>query len=311
MASAKANTNNYATGIGYLALILWSSMALITSKLHGIPLFELLFCAFFISFFLTSIKLTIKRQWYLIKQPFIIWIIGVIGIYGNDLTLVAAIKNAPPIQADLINYLWPILVIIFAGLLPKERLTIKHLTAGLFGLIGIFILLTNGHGITGFQMQYLKGYLLALLDAIIWAAYTLLSRHYNKTPIEMVGMYCGLGALISAFVHYRFEKFVPFTYQQFFLIILMGLFTSGATYFLWDHGVKKGNVKLLSILAYGNPIISCALLIAFDSARFSLSIILACLFVIIGAIIGNNRLAHKNTINLDHSKPTKDNESQK
>ncbi len=279
-------SNSWATVIGYGGLVLWSLSPLMVAQLNNIPTFEILTIALSISFFVIAIKLTIQKQWGRIRQPFLIWLVGVIGIYGNDLTYIAAFKYAPPAHVDLINYLWPIFVILGSGLLPSEKFTYRHLLAGLLGLTGFYILLSSGTTIADFQWGYLKGYLLALLDALIWAVYTLIARHYGKTPMEMIGMYCGIGALLSAITHFQFEPTVIPSFKQGLIIIIIGLSTSGTAYFLWDYGIKYGNFKLLNCLSYGNPIISILLLAAFHEADLDNDLILACFFVVAGAIVG-------------------------
>jgi drug/metabolite transporter (DMT)-like permease len=279
-----------ATSIGYISLLLWSLSPLLISQLKNIPTYEILAIALWLSFSVIAIKLTLFKQWHRIKQPLGIWIIGVVGIYGNDLTYIAAFKYAPPAHVDLINYLWPILVILGSSLLPEEKFTFKHLLAGLLGLTGIYILLIDGMNLTSFKSSYLIGYGLALLDAIIWATYTLLARYHGKTPLEMIGMYCGIGALLSSIIHWQFEANVAPSFSQWLIIAAIGLTTSGGAYFLWDYGVKRGNFKLLSSLSYGNPILSILLLVMFQKAQASLSLALACVFVVAGAAVGSINL---------------------
>ena len=126
-------SNSWATVIGYSGLVLWSLSPLMVAQLNNIPTFEILTIALSISFFVIAVKLTVQKQWQRIKQPLLIWLVGVIGIYGNDLTYIAAFKYAPPAHVDLINYLWPIFVILGSGLLPSEKFTYRHLLAGLLG----------------------------------------------------------------------------------------------------------------------------------------------------------------------------------
>lgn len=281
-----------ATLIGYGGLAIWSLSPLLVSYLQNIPTFEILAVTLSISFLVIATKLTIKKQWSLVKQPWFIWLIGVIGIYGNDLTYVAAFKYAPPVQVDLINYLWPILVILGSGLLPKEKFTYQHLGAGLLGLAGFYILITHGTGLSGIEMSHMPGYLLALLDAFIWATYTLLARYHGKTPVEMVGMYCGVGALLSFIFHCQVETTILPSMQQVLIMLGLGVSTSGAAYFLWEYGVKRGNFKLLSILSYGNPILSVLLLVLCKKAELSPALDIACLLVMGGAVVGSINWQH-------------------
>lgn len=278
-----------ATLIGCLAIIIWSTTAVTTAKLTNIPTMEILSITFFICFLATLIKLAIHRQWQLIKQPLIVWIVGVFGIYGNDLTYIAALKNAPVAQADLINNLWPILIIILSTLLPREKFTWRHFFAGLMGFAGICILVTGKHGIFSFQTQYLSGYMLALLDAFIWSSYCILSRYFKQVPVEMIGMYCGVGALLSLGNHFEFEVTVIPSLAQIILLITMGLTTQGIAYYFWDIGIKKGNFKFLSILSYFIPLGSICLLILFSEVKPTIILIFAALLVIGGTIISGTK----------------------
>ena len=279
-------TKSAATYIGSGSLCFWALAAVMISKLHNIPTFQILSLTLSIAFIFTAIKLTICKQWHRIKQPLLIWVIGIIGIYGNILAYIAAFKYAPPVHADLINFLWPILIILFSGLLPKEKFTCKHLIAALVSFAGIYILITNGQGLSNFKIEYLPGYLLALVDAVLWCLYSLLSRHHGKTTIEMIGMYCGIGALFSLCIHLNFEPNIIPSLLQITIMILMGITTQGIAYFLWDVGIKQGHFKLLSILSYFIPLVSVFLLIVFNEAEMSISLAIACLLVTSGAMLG-------------------------
>ncbi len=62
-----------------------------------------------------AIRLTLLKRWHLLKQPLMIWIIGIIGICGSDIAYITAVKYAPPAHVDFIDYLWPFLVILITG----------------------------------------------------------------------------------------------------------------------------------------------------------------------------------------------------
>ena len=272
--------------LGYLSLIMWSFGAVFTALIKNLPVFQTLFLVFSISFLLIALKLTLTHTWYRIKQPWFLWLIGIIGMFGNEYLFIAAFKHAPAVQVDLINYLWPIMVIVFSGLLPNETFKIKYVFAAFIGFYGVFILITNGEGIHGFHVEYWQGYCLAFLEAFVWTAYTLFARHYRTVPTEMVGMYYGVSALIACFFHFFTEPSVMPSLGQIGILCLMGLTTQGAAYLLWDIGVKQGHFKLLSLLSYGNPVLSVFFLVLFGLATANHAVILACLLVSSGAVIG-------------------------
>ena len=274
-----------ATIFGYVALLFWVTSPVLVSHLKNIPTFEIISITFATSFIFTSFILCYKKQWHRVKQPWFLWVIGVLGIYGNDVLYIAAFKYAPPAQADLINYLWPILIVAFAGFLPREKFSIKHIIAAAIGFSGIFLLVTNGKGLAGFNSSYLLGYLLALSDAIVWSIYVLAARHYSDTPPEMIGMFCGIGMLLSILTHINLETTIAPSAYQLLVMLIMGMTVQSLAYFFWDYGVKKGRMKLLSILSYGNPVLSVLLLVFVGLAQPSISLALACILVSAGCIL--------------------------
>lgn len=276
-----------ATMTGYIALLMWSCYALMVTFLHNIPTFELLSVVFLGGFTLIAFRLTARNEWYKIKQPWPIWLIGIGGIVGNDFANIAALKVAPPVQVTLINYLWPMFVVLLASFLPKERFTIKHIVSSCLGLLAIYILVTHGQGLSGFNWHYLNGYILAFSASLVWACYCVMSRYYYHTPIEMLGMYFGIGVLVSLLCHVSYETTVVPSLFQWFVLIAMIFSTSGVAYFCWDYGCKKGHVKLLSILSYGNPVISTLMLILFTSAQYSYHVAIACILVVLAWIISS------------------------
>lgn len=279
------------TTIGCGALAVWSVYAWVVSELIiNLPVFQTLFLMFSVSFLAMLLRVVFVRSWASLKQPFLIWIVGVLGVCGSDVAYVTAVKYAPPAHVDFIDYLWPFLVIILSGFLPSEKLTIKHIIAGLLGFLGVFLLLTGGNGLLGLQQDYYPGYIFAFIAAIIWSVYTIINRWYQERyaemPLEMVGMYCGIGAVIAFGLHCNFETWVQPSFKEGCLVGLLG-FSSGVAYLLWSYGTQKGNLKLLAILAYFTPVISMGLLVLSGKEPMSYAVIFACLLVVIGVVVGS------------------------
>lgn len=223
----------------------------------------------------------------MLKQPIWIWLAGIIGVCGSDIAYITAVKYAPPAHVDFIDYLWPFLVIILTSLLPRERLTLQHIIAGFLGFLGVFLLLTSrGEGLFGFEGAYFYGYLFALIAAIIWSFYTIATRYFQDVPTEMVGMYCGIGALVSIILHCSFETWVTPTLKEGLMVALLGL-SSGFAYLLWTYGTQKGNLKMLGVLAYFTPVASMALLVMSGKEPMSSALIIACGLVVLGVIVGS------------------------
>ena len=280
----KEQKGKQATGIGFLAILLWGQLALLTTLAGEIPPFQLTAITFSIAF-LVGIAVFVKSggDFSVFKQPVSVWLNGIIGLFGYHAVYFMALQNAPSIEASLINYLWPILIVLFSAFLPGERLRWFHAAGVILGFAGVAaLLMREGFAIHG---EYALGYGLALLCAVIWAAYSVISRKLRAAPTILIGAYCGITAVLSLTCHLLFEKTVPITGMQWLYVIAMGVGPVGLAFFVWDHGVKRGNIKLLGTLSYIAPLLSSALLLAFGKAEFSVGLLIACALIIAGSLL--------------------------
>ncbi len=279
----KSTQNPIFTATGCGALLIWAMYAFLVSEVLGnLPVYETIFLMFSFNFVVMAIRFTYKKQWNMLKQPLIVWLIGVLGVCGSDFTYVMAMKYAPPAHVDFIDYLWPFMVIVFSGFLPQERFTIRHIVGGALALVGVCMLLTSGEGL---QWDYMPGYIYAFIAASIWCLYTLFSRWYQKMPAEMVGIYYGVGALFALVLHQQQEVFVMPNVYEMFLILGLGL-SSGLAALLWVLSTQKGNVKLLGVLAYFTPLLSMLLLVYCEKEPMSTGLIMASVLFMCGVLVG-------------------------
>lgn len=277
-----------ATMMGLGALVMWTLEPLLISEVNGLPIFELLAIIFFSSFVITAIRITKNKRWGLVlRQPAFIWIGGFMGICLSDFAYIYGSQHAPIAHIDLIDYLWPCLVVAFTSMLPNERFTPQHVIGAVLGFLGIFVLVHHEVEMNGFNLNYFIGYLLAFLAACLWGGYSAFSRYNKKVPTEMVGMYCGLGAVICFLLHLKLETFVMPSFSQGSLAVITGITGAGLAYQLWDHGVKFGDVYLLSSLTYIARISAMALLVMFGKAPLTLSLVVACTLASIGVFISS------------------------
>ncbi|MEP4704367.1 MAG: EamA family transporter, partial [Hyphomicrobiales bacterium] len=227
------------------------------------------------------------------KQSLPVWIVGVGGLFGYHFFYFTALKNAPPVEASLIAYLWPLLIVLMAAMLPGERLRWFHLIGALMGLSGTALLVTRGTGLT-FDTHYIIGYGAAFLSALIWALYSVLSRQFAKTPSDIVTSFCAATALLSALCHLAFETTKwPDTTTQWLALIGLGLGPVGLAFYTWDIGMKRGNIQLLGVGSYAAPLLSTLLLIAFGYGNFTWQVILACLLITSGALLAAKEIIAK------------------
>jgi drug/metabolite transporter (DMT)-like permease len=195
-----------------------------------------------------------------------------------------ALQNAPAVEASLIAYLWPLLIVLFSALLPGERLLWFHGVGALVAFVGAGLLVTKGQSLS-LEAQYGLGYLAALVCALTWSTYSVASRRFGTIPTDSVGGFCGVTAVLALLCHLLFEETVWPVDAQWLAILLLGLGPVGIAFFTWDYGVKKGNIKVLGASSYAAPLLSTLLLIAFGLAEASWILALACVFIVGGAVL--------------------------
>ncbi len=275
-----------ATLIGGTAVLLWATLALLTTLSGNTPPFQLTAMAFSIAF-LIGLSLW-RRQggpiWRHVRLPGRVWALGIFGLFGYHFFYFMALRHAPAVEASLIAYLWPLLIVFFSALLPGEKLRWFHLVGALIAFAGAALLVTKGQGLS-FEARYGLGYLAALVCALTWSTYSLLSRRLGTIPTNAVGGFCGATAMLALLCHLLFEQTVWPNGVEWLAILLLGLGPVGVAFFTWDYGVKRGNIKVLGAFSYAAPLLSTLLLIVFGLAEPSWLLALACVFIVGGAML--------------------------
>ncbi len=291
---------------GIFAILLWSTLASLGVLTSNIPPFELTSMAFSVAFIIGYILWAKEGKGILIhfKLPLKIWFVGVCGLFGYHYFYFLAIRNAPAIEANLINYLWPLFIVLFSSFLPNEKLRWFHIVGVLFGLIGVVFLVSDG-GSFNFEVQYLSGYVYAFIAALIWGSYSVVSRFFAHIPTSSVGAFCGVTAFLALICHFLFENTVIPTLYEFIVIILIGLGPVGGAFFVWDYGVKNGNIQFLGSMSYFTPLLSTILLIIFGLSNSSSTIWIACLLIVVGSMISSLPLFKKTYYRIKQNKKEK------
>jgi drug/metabolite transporter (DMT)-like permease len=221
----------------------------------------------------------------ILNQPLGAWLLGVGGLFGYHFFYFLALRLAPPVEANLLNYLWPLLIVLLSALLPGERLRLRHIVGALAGMTGAALLMLNGQS-AAFSGQYAVGYGAAVACGVIWAVYSVANRSYKQVPTDAVGGFCGATALLALLCHIVFEETVVPVGWQWLVILLLGLGPVGTAFFLWDFACKHGDIRALGTLAYGVPLLSNGLLIFFGRGTLTWQVGAALALIIGGAALG-------------------------
>ena len=268
------------------AIALWSSVAALGVALRHVP-----------PFLLTGLALVIGSipAWPLVRRWRVaprVLLLGVYGLFGFHFLLFVALRVAPPVEANLVNYLWPLLIVVLAPvLLPGIRLRPHHVTAALMGFAGAAIAILGARGPGGLQ-GWSWGYLPALGSAFVWSTYSLLTKRAGHFPTAAIGLFGLVSGVLSLACHALLEPSVDLVPHDWLLLAVMGLGPLGAAFFLWDSALKHGDARQIGILSYITPLASTALLLLVTQRPPSWSILAATLLIVAGAVLGTRADRH-------------------
>lgn len=279
-------TPRTATLTGLTAILMWSLLAVLTVATGKIPAFQLAAMTFAIGALVGSLT-WIGRPGAIraLRQELLAWIVGVGGLFGYHALYFLALRFAPPAEAGLLNYLWPLLIVLFSSLLPGERLAPHHIIGALLGLAGT-VLLFAGNNMGGFAPGQLPGLLAAFVAAFVWATYSVMSRKLKSVPTDAVAGFCLATALLAALVHGLVEETVwPDTLAQWLAITALGVGPVGAAFYSWDIGMKRGDIRVLGAASYATPLLSTSFLILAGFAKPSANIAIAAVLIAGGGLV--------------------------
>jgi drug/metabolite transporter (DMT)-like permease len=258
------HANLYALG----AITLWASLAALGLALRHVP-----------PFLLTGIALVIGSipAWPLLRQwrvPLPTLALGIYGLFGFHFLLFIALRLAPPVEANLVNYLWPLFIVVLAPVfLPGVSLQAGHVLGACMGFAGAAVaILGAGTGATG---QWSWGYLPALL-----------TKRVPAFPTAAIGLFGLVSGLLSLACHALLEPATSLSGSDWLLLAVMGLGPLGAAFFLWDRALKRGDARHIGVLSYLTPLASTALLLLVTGRGLSGSIALAAALIVGGAVLG-------------------------
>lgn len=265
--------------LGLLAILCWGSLATLGSFLIHLPPFYLLGATFLIG----SLPAWLKP-----KEMFPSWkitLLGMSGYFAYHFFLFYSFRYAPALEANLINYLWPmILVLISPVFFPGTKLKWYHFVGAGLAALGCAVLVM-GKG-ADLKLENLKGYLLALGAAISWPVYSLVKKRLGEVSVWSVGGFCFGAGILCFLTHALIEPRVVLQWHDAQWILVMGLGPFGVAFYAWDRAMVKGDSRIIGALSYLTPVLSTLGLVIFGGQSLSLSTSLAMILIIGGASSG-------------------------
>lgn len=266
------------------AVLLWATLASLATLLSDIPPFLLTGIGLLIG---AAVSLPALRSgltpW---KIPVRTVLIGVYGLFGYHFMLFLALQTAPAVEANLVNYLWPLLIVLLSPLFTKSlKLNLRYVLAALSGFAGAVIAITyNSSGLESSSIEI--GYLFALAAAVIWATYSLATTKVASFPTASIGLFALVSGLLALGAHFVFEPAAYISSSDWVLLVLLGAGPLGGAFYLWDAALKIGDPRRIGLLAFLTPLLSTVLLVLVSGDSLSWQLLVATALIVGGALLG-------------------------
>jgi drug/metabolite transporter (DMT)-like permease len=281
-----------ATLQGFVAVLLWAALAVLTTFAGAIPPFQLAAMTFTVGTLVgvAYAHWTGERLWPILRAvPAGAWALGIYGLLVFHACYFYALQQAPPIEVSLIIYLWPLLIVLASGLLPARLggrgLRWWHILGAAMAFAGTVLILLGAAGRPDFSGS-LAGYIAAVAAALIWSSYSVASRLYRDVPSAAVVGSCAATAFGSALLHVLLEVSVwPASGTAWLAILGLGLGPVGLAFYVWDRGMKFGNMQILGAASYATPLLSTIFMAALGLGQASGTLWIAAVLVTAGAVV--------------------------
>lgn len=273
-----------------ISILLWSTTSTITKLLLGslnsmqILLISSIFAALFLFIINFKKKNLSQLKSFKIKDFAQIAGLGILGTFLSNLFLYLGINKMQASQAFIINYLWPLMTVIFACIILKEKLTKRKLIAIILSFIGVIVVTSNGD-LLKVDKDTILGAIYCILAAVFYGLFCVLNKQKNYDKyLSMMLFYC-----VSAIILFIY---ILLTKTWFFLngaqiagILWIGVFTSAIAFTSWAIALEKGDTAKISNLAYITPFLSLIWTALILKETISIYAIVGLLIIVLGIVI--------------------------
>lgn len=268
------------------AILLWGTFAALAVRLRETP-----------PLLLAGVSLLLGSLWGLPRlrrghPPWRAVALGTYGLFAYHLALFLALRMAPPVEANLLNYLWPLLIVVLAPLYSRaRRLTWRHGLASLLGFAGVALLLTSGSARPAFARPDSTfwpsgGHLLAIAAAVIWATYSLGSARLGAGGVAATSAASAISGVLALAAHLALEPRFTFAGADLPWLALMGLGPMGLAFVAWSAALERGDPRAIGLLSFLTPLLSTLLLAATGGGRLTAAVGGALVLIVGGALLG-------------------------
>lgn len=270
---------------GILSIAMWSFMAVLIVYSGSTSPLVLTFLSLFIGGLVILIFNIFKKEDFkkLKNISLYDYLFVSCGVCLYTAFIYIAFTLSNPVEANTINYLWPILLGVFSSIRLKKPLKIYEFSGLAISFLGVFLLFLGKEN-ESFFYNINSGHVFAIIAAIIWAAYSTFAKERSYPMIIMAPVFI-LSGLVCLLAQFFISAPVWPSGYEWVAVLILGVFR--ISYVFWDYAMKKGNILILSSLSYATPFLSFLFLVLFGVTSNSEYILISVLFVTVGCFLTN------------------------
>ena len=274
----------------YLALciLLWASIPVASKKiLVELNNIQMLFYSTILSFLVLGVVLLIEKKaavmkTYSLKDYLRMGFLGFLGTYLFYILLYGAFALIPASEGYILNFTWPILVLVLAFVILKEKITIRKIIAILISFLGIVVIVTKG-GI--FSLTNIKGDLLALLGSFVFAFFSVLGKKYNFDKTVSAFVYFASGLIFVTLTILLFSSVKLPSANIWLWLLYNGILVNGVSYIFWFKALEHGDTHIISNALYLTPFLSLLYISIFLNEKILLSSVVGLIIIVSGIVV--------------------------
>lgn len=273
------------------AVLMWSTVAsAFKISLRYMDSFQLLFFAVLASTLVLFIIIVSQHKLTQIKQStskelLYSALFGLLNPFLYYAVLFKAYSLLPAQEAQPLNYIWAIMLVILSIPLLKQKISLKSIFAIFISFFGVFVIATHGN-VLGFKFTNLGGALLAVGSSVIWALFWIYNVKDKRD--EVVKLFLGflLGLVYVTVAMLLFSKFTIPDVRGLLGAIYVGLFEMGITFVLWSKALKLSiNTAKVSRFIFLSPFLSLILIHFLVGEAILVSTIVGLVFIVAGILL--------------------------
>jgi drug/metabolite transporter (DMT)-like permease len=207
-------------------------------------------------------------------------VVYALALAGGDTCFILATHRIPAAQANLISYLWPVMIVVFGVFIGLFRLRLRQIIGLALGFLGAAILIWDGR-----VSMSISGIGLAFLSGAVWAAYCIFRLRWKQPAGNVLARGCAISAVLCVLLHVLLEPTVIPSLGAFAATAVAGMIPLALGNYVWDQGFRRGDSHLLAVMAYATPLCSALLLASLGAALLTWNLLTGAVVIVFAGLL--------------------------